>query len=228
VSPRCSKSSPTPKPSGSGCRFSTGIARAGAWSRSPLARPFGTTAVSPLWPSVGCWYGTPKASSSREPCSAPTSARRRAKSWNGSCCAGKWKSPSRKFVLSHLPGSSCSPWGGDATAVVRPGDCSHDSRAIRFVLTGHPARPPLGSSRNLASKTIRLVRQDPTHLLRCHCLGAPAREYGAAYSRPGRMRAAWAYFVSFQQAANDFARFAQTKLPMPVLSLGGEKATARL
>jgi pimeloyl-ACP methyl ester carboxylesterase len=50
------------------------------------------------------------------------------------------------------------------------------------------------------------------------------REYTAQYSRPGRMRAAWAYFVSFQQAANDFARFAQTKLTMPVLSLGGEKA----
>jgi hypothetical protein len=45
-------------------------------------------------------YGTPKASSSRAPCSAPTSARHRAKSWNGSCCAGKWKSPSRKFGLT--------------------------------------------------------------------------------------------------------------------------------
>jgi pimeloyl-ACP methyl ester carboxylesterase/uncharacterized RmlC-like cupin family protein len=50
------------------------------------------------------------------------------------------------------------------------------------------------------------------------------REYSAAYARPGRMRAAWGYFVSFQQAANDFARFAQTKLTMPVLSIGGEKA----
>jgi pimeloyl-ACP methyl ester carboxylesterase len=48
--------------------------------------------------------------------------------------------------------------------------------------------------------------------------------YAAAYARPGRMRAAWAYFVSFQQAAKDFARFSQTKLTMPVLSIGGEKA----
>ena len=38
------------------------------------------------------------------------------------------------------------------------------------------------------------------------------------------MRAAWAYFVSFQQAARDFARLSQTKLTMPVLSIGGEKA----
>src|SRR5262249_2159221 len=48
--------------------------------------------------------------------------------------------------------------------------------------------------------------------------------YAAAYARPGRMRAAWEYFVSFQKAAHDFSRFARTRLPMPVLSIGGEKA----
>ena len=53
---------------------------------------------------------------------------------------------------------------------------------------------------------------------------ADRQAYAAAYARPGRMRAAWAYFVSFQQAARDFARFSQTKLTMPVLSIGGEKA----
>ena len=53
---------------------------------------------------------------------------------------------------------------------------------------------------------------------------ADRREYAAAYARAGRMRAGWAYFVSFQQAAQDFARFAQTKLTMPVLSIGGAKA----
>lgn len=53
---------------------------------------------------------------------------------------------------------------------------------------------------------------------------ADRREYAAAYARPGRMSAGWAYFVSFQQAAQDFARFAQTKLTMPVLSIGGAKA----
>ena len=50
------------------------------------------------------------------------------------------------------------------------------------------------------------------------------KAYTAAYSRPGRMRAGWAYFVSFQQAAKDFAELSQTKLTMPVLSIGGEKA----
>jgi pimeloyl-ACP methyl ester carboxylesterase len=48
--------------------------------------------------------------------------------------------------------------------------------------------------------------------------------YVTAYARPGRMRAGWAYFVSFTQAANDFARLAQIKLAMPVLSIGGEKS----
>jgi pimeloyl-ACP methyl ester carboxylesterase/uncharacterized RmlC-like cupin family protein len=53
---------------------------------------------------------------------------------------------------------------------------------------------------------------------------ADRHAYAAAYARPGRMRAAWAYFVSFQQAAKDFAVLSQTKLTMPVLSLGGERA----
>src|SRR5258706_1698814 len=48
--------------------------------------------------------------------------------------------------------------------------------------------------------------------------------YTAAYARPGRMRAGWAYFVSFQQAAKDFAQLSQTKLTMPVLVIGGEKS----
>jgi pimeloyl-ACP methyl ester carboxylesterase len=53
---------------------------------------------------------------------------------------------------------------------------------------------------------------------------ADRRVYAAAYSRPGRMHAGWAYFVSFQQAAKDFAQLSQTKLPMPVLTIGGEKS----
>jgi pimeloyl-ACP methyl ester carboxylesterase len=50
--------------------------------------------------------------------------------------------------------------------------------------------------------------------------------YVAAYSRPGRMRAAWAYFVAWPQTANDFAELAKTKLTMPVLAISGEKASA--
>ena len=53
---------------------------------------------------------------------------------------------------------------------------------------------------------------------------AARKAYAAAYARPGRMRAGWAYFVSFQQAAKDFAVLARTKLPMPVLSIAGDKS----
>jgi pimeloyl-ACP methyl ester carboxylesterase len=50
------------------------------------------------------------------------------------------------------------------------------------------------------------------------------KAYTEAYARPGRMRAGWAYFVSFPQAAKDFAQLSQTKLTMPVLAIGGEKS----
>lgn len=50
------------------------------------------------------------------------------------------------------------------------------------------------------------------------------KAYTIAYSRPGRMRAGWAYFVSFQQAATDFVQLSQTKLTMPILVIGGEKS----
>jgi pimeloyl-ACP methyl ester carboxylesterase len=58
-----------------------------------------------------------------------------------------------------------------------------------------------------------------------HSLPEADREaYIAAYSRPERMHAGWAYFVSFLQAAKDFAQLSQTKLTMPVLTIGGDKS----
>ena len=48
--------------------------------------------------------------------------------------------------------------------------------------------------------------------------------YTAAYSRPGRMRAGFAYFESFPQTATDLRSSCKAKLPMPVLTIGGEKA----
>jgi pimeloyl-ACP methyl ester carboxylesterase len=53
---------------------------------------------------------------------------------------------------------------------------------------------------------------------------ADRKAYTEAYARPGRMRAAWAYFASWPQLAKDFAQLSQTKLTMPVLSIGGEKS----
>jgi pimeloyl-ACP methyl ester carboxylesterase len=52
--------------------------------------------------------------------------------------------------------------------------------------------------------------------------------YIAAYARPGRMRAGWAYFVSFGQVAKDFAQLSQMKLSVPALTIGGDKAYGEL
>jgi len=53
---------------------------------------------------------------------------------------------------------------------------------------------------------------------------ADRKAYAEAYAKPGRMRAGWAYFASWPQLAKDFAQLSQTKLTMPVLSIGGEKS----
>ena len=57
---------------------------------------------------------------------------------------------------------------------------------------------------------------------------ADRNAYVAAYSRPGRMRAGWAYFAAWPETAKDFAEMAKTKLTMPVLSIAGEKASAAI
>jgi pimeloyl-ACP methyl ester carboxylesterase len=57
---------------------------------------------------------------------------------------------------------------------------------------------------------------------------ADRTSYVAAYSRPGRMRAGWAYFATWPDTAKDFAQLAQTHLMMPVLSIAGEKASAAI
>jgi len=53
---------------------------------------------------------------------------------------------------------------------------------------------------------------------------ADRQAYVAAYSRPGRMHAGWEYFATWPQTAKDFAQLAQTKLPFPVLTIGGDKS----
>src|SRR5207249_10837250 len=53
---------------------------------------------------------------------------------------------------------------------------------------------------------------------------ADRRAYTAAYARPGRMRAGWAYFVSFQETAKEFAELSRTTLTMPILAIGGDRS----
>jgi len=55
---------------------------------------------------------------------------------------------------------------------------------------------------------------------------ADRQAYVAAYSRPGRMHAGWAYFAAWPDTANAFAEMAKAQLTMPVLSIAGERASA--
>lgn len=52
--------------------------------------------------------------------------------------------------------------------------------------------------------------------------------FAATYALPGGMRAGFAQFTAFSQDAKDNKIFEQTKLPMPVLAVGGEKSFGAL
>jgi len=54
---------------------------------------------------------------------------------------------------------------------------------------------------------------------------ADRRIYAASYAKPGGMQAGFEVFRAFEKDAEDFARFAKTPLPMPMLVLAGEKAS---
>ena len=56
---------------------------------------------------------------------------------------------------------------------------------------------------------------------------ADRRFYTKAYAQTGGMRAGFEVFRAFDQDAKDFARFAKTKLKMPMLVLTGEKASGQ-
>jgi len=53
---------------------------------------------------------------------------------------------------------------------------------------------------------------------------ADRRFYARKYAEPGAMKAGMEVFRAFEQDAKDNAEFAKTKLPMPMLVLGGEKS----
>ncbi|CAN5799492.1 alpha/beta hydrolase [soil metagenome] len=54
---------------------------------------------------------------------------------------------------------------------------------------------------------------------------ADRKWYAKAYAQPGAMAAGFEVFRAFEQDAVDFAAFAKTPLPMPMLVLTGEKAS---
>jgi len=57
---------------------------------------------------------------------------------------------------------------------------------------------------------------------------ADRRFYAKAYAQPGAMQAGFEVFRAFEQDAADFANYAKTPLPMPMLVLTGEKASGEV
>src|SRR5437899_8557528 len=84
----------------------------------------------------------------------------------------------------------------------------------------YPEKLVKARERNYFEYFWNVLAADKTHSIP----EADRKAYTAAYSRPGRMHAGWAYFVSWPQLAKDFAQLSQTKLTMPVLSIGGDKS----
>ena len=84
----------------------------------------------------------------------------------------------------------------------------------------YPEKLVKGRERTYFEYFWNVLAADKTHSIP----EADRKAYTAAYSRPARMHAGWAYFVSWPQLAKDFAQLSQTKLTMPVLSIGGEKS----
>src|SRR5881275_2740325 len=84
----------------------------------------------------------------------------------------------------------------------------------------YPEKLVQGRERTYFEYFWNVLAADKTHSIP----EADRKAYTQAYSKPGRMRAGWAYFVSWVQLAKDFAPLSKTKLRMPVLSIGGEKS----
>jgi pimeloyl-ACP methyl ester carboxylesterase len=84
----------------------------------------------------------------------------------------------------------------------------------------YPEKLVKGRERTYFEYFWNVLAADKTHSIP----EADRKAYTEAYSKPGRMRAAWAYFASWPQLAKDFAQLSQTKLTIPVLSIGGDRS----
>jgi len=97
----------------------------------------------------------------------------------------------------------------------------NDPNVWHFRFNGeYPEALVKGRERTYFEYFWNVLAADKTHSIP----EADRKAYTEAYSKPGRMRAAWAYFASWPQLAKDFAQLSQNKLTIPVLSIGGEKS----
>ena len=100
------------------------------WASTTVAWYDGATRTVELTSQTAVWYRSgkppalirwvlirdPRAPSSPRPCCAPTQRRTRRRSWNGLCCAGNWKLPSRRCgpIWAWRPSASGRTWPSPA------------------------------------------------------------------------------------------------------------------
>jgi pimeloyl-ACP methyl ester carboxylesterase len=97
----------------------------------------------------------------------------------------------------------------------------NDPNVWHFRFNGeYPEKLVKGRERTYFEYFWNVFAADKTHSIP----EADRKAYTEAYAKPGRMRAGWAYFASWPQLAKDFAQLSQTKLTIPVLSIGGDKS----
>jgi pimeloyl-ACP methyl ester carboxylesterase len=100
----------------------------------------------------------------------------------------------------------------------------NDPHLWHFRFNGeYPEKLVKGRERTYFEYFWNVLAADKTHSIP----EADRKAYTEAYSKPGRMRAGWAYFASWPQLAKDFAQISQTRLNMPVLSIGGDKSLGK-
>ena len=102
----------------------------------------------------------------------------------------------------------------------RDGNPSTTIQASGIFNGEYPEKLIQGRERTYFEYFWNVLAADKTHSIP----EADWKAYTDAYSRTRRMHAGWGYFVSWPQLAKDFAQLSQTKLTMPMLSIGGEKS----
>ena len=124
--------------------------------------------------------------------------------------AAQYRNDVRKLVVIDAPLPGIGPW----EQILRSPLLWH------FNFRGPDAeRLVEGRERIYLDRFWNEFSADPTRF------GEAARAfYAARYAQPGGMRAGFAQFAAFAQDEIDNRRFAEAKLAMPVLALGGEKS----
>jgi pimeloyl-ACP methyl ester carboxylesterase len=124
--------------------------------------------------------------------------------------AARYPEKTEKLVVMDAPVPGIPPWD----------DLVRHPRLWHFSFGGPDAeRLVAGRERIYLDRFWNEFASDPTKIDE-----ATRVHYAQLYARPGAMRAAFAQFLAFPTDVEDNKASMATKLPMPVLAIGGEKS----